>query len=400
MAEVIYRASMYGALLHAKGKGFLPKTVIDVGAGLGTFELYGAFPDAQHLLIEPIQENEIYLKKICQILDNAEYIIAAATKETEVVPLQVSTSNYIYSSITENREVNPACMELRQIQAITLDRLYKDRNLSGPFLIKIDVDGKELDVLYGAREILKNTEIVVMEIAIFNQFPLINFMKEAGFIIYDIVDIGYTPNQDLWQFDLFFVKEKGQLVITNYSENKQQEAEVNTYLSTYRKNMIDHIENLLLYKQQKLEVNDLYLKTYVVDPQLINYLQTCIDRYINNPSQESIIAELRQLRQKLANSWLKAHPYQLETIYQNHLIKTYQALMNSGFRSEPLTETEQPLFQELAHQLGKGFTQPQALNYLLAIMPYFPQGKMRIVDAQVHLPQWLLKEYQQFFETV
>ena len=66
----VMRGSMEGALRNAKLLGFEPQTVIDVGAALGTFELYRTFPKARHLLIEPIEENEPYLAKICKNLEN------------------------------------------------------------------------------------------------------------------------------------------------------------------------------------------------------------------------------------------------------------------------------------------------------------------------------------------
>ena len=44
------RNTMSGSLLIAKNSGFEPKTVIDVGAALGTFNLYETFPEARHLL--------------------------------------------------------------------------------------------------------------------------------------------------------------------------------------------------------------------------------------------------------------------------------------------------------------------------------------------------------------
>jgi len=60
--------TMSGSLRLAKNLGFEPKTVIDVGAALGTFNLYETFPNSRHLLIEPIAENEPYLAKNCRKL--------------------------------------------------------------------------------------------------------------------------------------------------------------------------------------------------------------------------------------------------------------------------------------------------------------------------------------------
>src|SRR5262245_52875429 len=50
------RANMAEALRHLKERGFTPRTVIDVGVARGTDDLYEAFPDAKHLLIEPLGE--------------------------------------------------------------------------------------------------------------------------------------------------------------------------------------------------------------------------------------------------------------------------------------------------------------------------------------------------------
>jgi FkbM family methyltransferase len=150
----IHRISMFGSLWNAKQLGLEPETVIDVGAGLGTFEIYEAFPKSTYLLIEPIAENEPYLKKICQYLERADYIIAAASKAAGLVPLQVNLSNFIHSYISEDGEANSENFELRTTPAVTLDEVCRTRQLEGPYLIKVDVDGRELDVLAGATQIL------------------------------------------------------------------------------------------------------------------------------------------------------------------------------------------------------------------------------------------------------
>ena len=57
------RQTLKDALLHILGLGFVPETVIDVGAGEGTFEIYETFPDAYHLLIEPLEEHTASLSR-------------------------------------------------------------------------------------------------------------------------------------------------------------------------------------------------------------------------------------------------------------------------------------------------------------------------------------------------
>ena len=54
-------------------KGIQPKTVIDVGVhNEGTPELYEIFPNAKHVLIEPVKEFECEILKICEKIKDVE----------------------------------------------------------------------------------------------------------------------------------------------------------------------------------------------------------------------------------------------------------------------------------------------------------------------------------------
>ena len=163
------RHTLLGTLEHAKKLGFEPATVFDVGAAKGTFELYDTFPDAKHLLIEPLEENRPYLEKIVHSLKNAEYVIAAATKTPGTMTFNVHP-DFDGSSLyleCEDSDVNGVP---RTVPAVTLDDLCKGQDLQGPFLIKVDVQGAELDVLRGAAQILKDTEYVILEASLFKFF--------------------------------------------------------------------------------------------------------------------------------------------------------------------------------------------------------------------------------------
>ncbi|MEG3895173.1 MULTISPECIES: FkbM family methyltransferase [unclassified Microcoleus] len=239
----IPRNTMSGSLRAAKRLGFEPKTVIDVGAALGTFDLYETFPDARHLLIEPIAENEPYLAKICRQLKSAEYIIAAATKASGIFTLSVSPG-LIHSSASQGVNADSSNPYLRNIRAITLDEICRERNLPGPYLIKVDVDGNELDVLAGATGILQQTEYVIVEVTLFGQiYDIIHFMKSQGFAAYDIVDLGYRLlDGALWQIDMAFVKESGLFrTDKSYVAQQQDVASLNSHLQAYREALIAHI---------------------------------------------------------------------------------------------------------------------------------------------------------------
>jgi hypothetical protein len=124
-----------------------------------------------------------------------------------------------------------------------------------------------------------------------------------------------------------------------------------------------------------------------------------VNLYCIDPTDESVVLELRQMRKQLADYWLNVPSEQLETIYNGDVKKGYQAILYSGFQKEPLLETEQTFLEELI-EVGKGLMYPKAINSILGAMLYLPPGKMRVPDAQTRLPKWLIPDYDKVFESV
>lgn len=216
--HVYNRASMSGVLKQLSENGVSPQTVIDVGAAVGTKPLYEIFPDARHILIEPLEEFLPHLQSLVLQIENAEYIIAVAAetsgeKTLNVHPDLVGSSLYLEE---EDSDVNG---EPRNISAITLDQVCADTDAQEPYLIKVDTQGSELDVLKGATRILADTDVVIMEVSLFEFFKggyqfydCIQFMKDRGFVVYDIFGLQYRPlDGAMSQVDIAFVQEHGWL---------------------------------------------------------------------------------------------------------------------------------------------------------------------------------------------
>lgn len=209
------RASMAGALRQMTTLGFHPRTVIDVGAASQTAELYEEYPKADILLIEPLREFEPSLRKICEKY-RAQYLLAAAGEHPGTAALNVHPDRF-GSSLLKETEGPSVDGEPRQVPVITIDDVCAERNLQGPYLIKVDVQGAELQVLAGARQILSNTEVIVLEVSLFGlmiggpQFSeVISQLKSYGFVVYDIYGFTYRPlDGALAQADMVFVREQG-----------------------------------------------------------------------------------------------------------------------------------------------------------------------------------------------
>ena len=202
-------------LAHYRGRGLSPATVIDVGVGPGTPELYEAFPDARLVLVEPLEEWRAHLEQV-QRERRAELVFAAAGPhpgQTELALHRVpACSSMIGTRLGEATE-----LPRRTVEMVRLDDLVEDRGLRGPYVVKADVEGAELEVLSGGLEVLAETELVLLEVSLFElvsgapQFhDVVAWMHEHGFVVADIYN-GHNRLLDgaLAQFDVAFLPEAG-----------------------------------------------------------------------------------------------------------------------------------------------------------------------------------------------
>ena len=183
------------------GAGIQPKTVFDVGVHrYGTTCLYEAFPDARHVLIEPVQEFRDDIRKLSERIRDVDLIWAAAANYEGTASLEV-TPGLTHSKLQDSPKATNSRYD---VDVITLDGLTERKHYAPPYVLKIDVDGRDLDVARGATRILADTECVVMESTVPEMLPRIQFMKEQGLQLWDIVDLCYA-SEPMAQADLVFV---------------------------------------------------------------------------------------------------------------------------------------------------------------------------------------------------
>lgn len=217
-------------LENAKAAGLAPGAVIDVGFAIGTEGLFGVFEGAQNFLIEPIAEMEPAMKAFCEKNPNSRYLLAAASEENGVKRM-VARRAVGASGFHSNPKVGDA--EHRDIPTVTLDSVIRDYALPGPFVIKMDVEGHELHVLRGASETLRQTELIMLEISVWNDIrrrgsaslmDVFRFMEEAGFGFYDIIEPHYRPlDGALAVFDGVWARNDGALR-TSFSFRSPEQA--------------------------------------------------------------------------------------------------------------------------------------------------------------------------------
>jgi FkbM family methyltransferase len=199
--------SFTGTLVGLFDKGIRYSTVIDVGCADGHFFVHhsqlGLFPGATAVNIDA---NAIYEESLRAIKDvmGGQYVIAAATDAEGEVEMTISAHPY-WSSLRPRDDrywdrVNHLNEGTLKVPAVTLDRLAEKFGLSGPYLVKLDVQGAEVQVLRGARTVLANTHAVICE-ADLDDFEAINgALVEAGFGLFDLTQPHWLSDRSLGWF--------------------------------------------------------------------------------------------------------------------------------------------------------------------------------------------------------
>ena len=184
--------------------GFSPRTVVDVGAGDGdgTAELYAAFPDAFHVLVEPLKENEPHLQRILQQYNGRYFLTALGAREEELsinveLPPRWRNMSSIHPRTDFTSSSNP--VEKRKIPVTTLDALLDKHDFQAPFGLKIDTEGFEYQVIEGATNFLRDTQFVISEVNVAKVYEgsysfaeFIEIMAENSFALCDIL---YTKRE-------------------------------------------------------------------------------------------------------------------------------------------------------------------------------------------------------------
>jgi len=212
------RASLGEVLANARANGLEPATVLDIGVAWGTADLYEGFPDAKHLLVEPLSEYEPALRDICARHD-AEYVLAAAGSEPGEMEIAVHRVPTLSSPLGERGGDVEGATEARRVPVVRVDELVAERGLPGPYVVKADVEGAELQALEGASSILGQTELVLLETSLWSFWPdapligdVVAWMRERGFAIYDFWGGHLRPlDGALAQIDIAFAREGGVL---------------------------------------------------------------------------------------------------------------------------------------------------------------------------------------------
>lgn len=185
-------------LRFIKARGFSPETVIDVGVGYGTPWLHEAFTDAKLVLVEPQSVFTSELESFEKSLNADVHRVGLGSKPGSMeinYPHGLPTSGSVMQINEERKEMfySDGSFVTEQVPIVTLDSI---NTYAGPQLLKIDVEGFEIEVLRGALESLKKTELIIVEASLLPRFEgeagcgaLISYLHDCGWNLIDFAHI-------------------------------------------------------------------------------------------------------------------------------------------------------------------------------------------------------------------
>ena len=194
-------------VLKLQETGLDIRTVYDIGAYKGEYtkSLRKVIPGAVFFLFEA---NEIHAAELNKT--NSRFFLEVLSSES---------SSREWWSVTGTgdslfREAQDVYSDIRpQIRITkTLDSIIQEEHLPLPDLIKIDVQGAEIEVLRGGCLALENASVITLEMPIL-EYNLgapkigeyLEFMKDSGFIPVEILEV-HKASEALTQIDVAFLK--------------------------------------------------------------------------------------------------------------------------------------------------------------------------------------------------
>ena len=123
-----------------------------------------------------------------------------------------------------------------------------------------------------------------------------------------------------------------------------------------------------------------------------------IFRNVQEQANSRSVGEARRARRCLSQFWLHAPVDQLQGLYRTPIGQCYRVMLKTGLAEMPLLTEEQEWRDGLVQKLSRTMNRPEAVNLILAAMPFFARGKMRLMNATDVIPEWLMGDYSALFD--
>ena len=196
-----------------------PETIIDIGSNKGQFILLmeQIFPNKIVYSFEPIIEMINKQKKFYKYKKNITFhnlaLGSSICSKEFLITSRMDSSSFLKVVSNTNKSKNYNVIEKRDIKVSTLDEIFLNEKIPHPILIKMDVQGYELEVLKGAKNLLNKTDYLLLEVSeneMYQNQPtekiIIEYLKDLNFEIFKANNWLSIKNTNFKQRDILFYK--------------------------------------------------------------------------------------------------------------------------------------------------------------------------------------------------
>lgn len=212
------------AIEHEKMlSNLLCSVIVDVGANRGQFALVArkVFPSARIYSFEPLEGPA---KKYCSIFDRDKDTILfnqaiGPKKETAIIHVSKrddSSSLLPITSVQTNLFPGTEAHEMVEVQVSPLREALSREQLQGPALLKMDVQGFELEALRGCEDLLEMFQHIYVECSFRELYEgqamadeVIGYIRERSFFLAGVYNLSYDKNAEAIQADFHFKSVEG-----------------------------------------------------------------------------------------------------------------------------------------------------------------------------------------------
>ena len=194
------------------------KTIVDIGANKGQFALVSryCFPEAKILSFEPLPAPAKIFNKVFKDDKNTTLHNVAIGPKEEKTTIHISQSDDSSSLLPISdlqEEIFPGTREVgtTTIDVAPLDRLLTKIDIKSPALLKLDVQGFELDALIGCETLLYSFDSIYCECSFVELYSdqkmasdIIAWLHKRGFILEGAYNMSYDDKGQAVQADFMF----------------------------------------------------------------------------------------------------------------------------------------------------------------------------------------------------
>ena len=198
------------------------RTVVDIGANRGQFALVArqSFPEAKIISFEPLNKPADLFESVFSHDNLVSLHRSAIGPEPDRCKMHLSGKDDSSSLLPISElqdEIFPGTSEVGTIDVRVepLSEFIKSKDVDSPAMLKLDVQGFELDALIGCESLLQKFDCIYCECSFVELYSgqklvseVVDWLFDRGFYIEGIYNTSYDGEGKAVQADFLFYKKK------------------------------------------------------------------------------------------------------------------------------------------------------------------------------------------------